>query len=37
MIEFEFSLSSLLKWWRHGRCDHFVAFSFYGGVFLIHI
>jgi len=33
----EFSLSSLLKWWRHGTCDHFVAFSFHEGVFLFHL
>jgi len=24
----EFSLSSLLKWWRRDICDHFVAFTF---------
>jgi len=23
---------SLLKWWRHGTCDHFVVFSFHEGV-----
>jgi len=33
----EFSLSSLLKWWRHGTCDHFVAFSFQEDVFVFHL